>query len=70
MGRTWTFRGDQQLDPILKEWTDRSEKSFHVRQALRQYLLGTVAMNFQIQEYSLPPELTEQEINLSFEEWK
>lgn len=36
--KIWTFRGDKQLDPILKKWSDQSEKSFHLRQALRGYL--------------------------------
>lgn len=37
--KSWSFRGDYELDPILKKWSKQSEKSFHVRQALRQYLL-------------------------------
>lgn len=69
MGRTWTFRGDQQLDPILTKWTEQNEKSFHVRQALRQYLSGNRPLDFQIPELSLN-ELPDQKIELCFDEWK
>lgn len=37
MGKCWSFRGDDELDPILEKWSKRHEKSYHIRQAIRQY---------------------------------
>ena len=66
--RTWTFRGDGELDPILKQWSKQSEKSFHVRQALRQYLNGN---NFIQASFDLikKTEFEPREAEISFAEW-
>lgn len=37
MGKCWSFRGDDELDPDLEKWSKQHEKSFHIRQALRLY---------------------------------
>lgn len=65
--KIWTFRGDGELDPILTKWSKQSEKSFHVRQALRQYLNG----NNLIQMSSDPAqvEVERGEVEVSFDEW-
>ena len=55
MAEHWTFRGDKQLDPILRIWTEQNEKSFHVRQALRQYV--ALQKHFYVNATMVIPEL-------------
>lgn len=38
--QVWTFRGDDELDPVLSSMRMKNERSFHIRQALRQYFFG------------------------------
>lgn len=66
--KIWTFRGDGELDPILTKWSKQSEKSFHVRQALRQYLNGTnfIQTSFDLSKQT---EIEPQEAEISFAEW-
>lgn len=69
--KTWTFRGDRELDPILKKWSKQSEKSFHVRQALRQYLslscsFAHVSLGLEIEQLM---ETNFNEIEVSLNEW-
>lgn len=72
MGKHWTFRGDKQLDPILREWTDQNEKSFHVRQALRQYLFGVTVPTTRIQIPDIQSIISDDDknIELSFDDWR
>ena len=66
--KTWTFRGDSELDPILKKWSKRFEKSFHIRQALRLYTNGS---NFIQANYAHELYVGEdaKEAEVSFDEW-
>ena len=67
--RTWTFRGDGELDPILAKWSKISEKSFHVRQALRQYINGGIPYLHNEISYESSPENEQLEVELSLSEW-
>jgi len=66
MAKGWTFRGDDELDPILERWSKQSEKSFHVRQALRLYLNGN---QFVRQNVGPEPDAEPEEVEISFDEW-
>lgn len=72
--QVWTFRGDCELDPILEKWTKQNEKSFHVRQALRQYCFGArpvqQQMIFEFQPAVMMGEEILNEPELSLDEWR
>jgi predicted transcriptional regulator len=65
--RTWTFRGDSELDPILKRWSKQSEKSFHVRQALRSYIHGSTFIQARFESEQV--EVERGEVEMNFDEW-
>lgn len=66
MGKCWTFRGDKEIDTHLEKWTKQHEKSFHIRQALRQYVQrGT---NY-VQVEDVKIEEVEGEVELNLDDW-
>lgn len=69
MGRCWSFRGDDELDPMLKKWSKQNEKSFHIREALRKYLSSRekfVQISFDEHVQTMPVN----EGELFLEDWK
>ena len=68
MGQCWSFRGDDELDPVLKEWSKRHEKSFHIRQALRLY--RSQGDNYYVKASEHVQEMPVYEGELCLEDWK
>ena len=68
MAKGWTFRGDDELDPLLAKWSKQGEKSFHVRQALRLYIRGS---NPFLQNVDLSDQVDVEvgEVGVSLNEW-
>lgn len=66
--KTWTFRGDDELDPLLEKWSKQHEKSFHVRQALRLYLNGSSFIRQSVDPVE-QIEVEPGEVEISLDEW-
>lgn len=65
--KTWTFRGDDELDQILLKWSKQHEKSFHIRQALKQYLNGSNFIRQSVDPFEI--EVEHGEVEISLDEW-
>lgn len=70
----WSFRGDDEIDPFISKWAKKSEKSFHIRQALRMYLFGertqAQQLSFKQIEFEFKCEKAAVPEQLSFDDWR
>lgn len=69
MGRTWSFRADDELDPILEKWSKQHEKSFHIRQALRLYRAKGSGFVYDEHIQVMPTYEEEKEVELCLDDW-
>lgn len=66
MGKCWSFRGCEEIDEYLEKWTKQHEKSFHIRQALRQYVQKGSSF---VQTESVEIEEAEGDVELNLDDW-